>query len=69
MVKILKNIGKEYVKYVLQRILECGMTLKRKKCELVKQEIKFLGHLISGDSVNHDPKKVEAIHEYFIAYQ
>ena len=48
---------------VLQRISDTGVTLQRDKCEFAKLEIKFLGHLISGNSVKPDPDKVKAILE------
>ena len=51
----------ERVRKELQRISESGMTLKKEKCEFAKNEIKFLGHLISGDSVKPNPEKVKAI--------
>ena len=32
---------------VLQRISEAGLKLKPEKCELLKSEVTFLGHLVS----------------------
>ena len=46
---------------VLKRIENAGMTLEKKKCEFGKNEIKFLGHLISSDGIRPDPDKVKAI--------
>jgi len=44
---------------VLKRLVENNVTLNKAKCVVGVQEIKFLGHVISGISV--DPSKVEAI--------
>jgi len=46
---------------VLRRVSESGMTLQKEKCEFAKSEIKFLGHLISGECVKPDPDKVKAV--------
>ena len=46
---------------VLQRLKDANLRLKAKKCELFKQEVKYLGHVITADGVRTDPKKVEAV--------
>ena len=33
--------------------------VKVKKCEFVKKELKFLGHIISREGIRTDPKKIE----------
>lgn len=37
--------------------------LNKDKCEFAKNKIKFLGHRITTECVNPDPKKVKAILE------
>ena len=46
---------------VLDRMAEFGVTLNKKKCEFLKHEIKFLGHIVCDTGVSADPGKVEAI--------
>jgi len=41
-----------------------GMTLKLTKCDFVKQEIKFLGHIISSSGMSMDPEKLKAIRNF-----
>ena len=42
--------------------LECsGMTLNKDKCEFGVKEVKFLGHILSGDGIKVDPEKERAI--------
>jgi len=48
---------------VLSAIKRSGMTLRVDKCELGKQEIKFLGHIISREGIKPDPEKIKAITE------
>ena len=43
------------------RIGKYGVTLNKKKCEFLKHEIRFLGHIVGGTGVSADPGKVEAI--------
>ena len=38
-----------------------GLKLKPKKCEFFKTRISFLGHIVSRDGIECDPKKIEAI--------
>ena len=40
---------------------EYGLTLNKKKCEFLKHETKFLGHVVGDAGVSADPGKVEAI--------
>lgn len=49
---------------VMSALHDNGVKLNRNKCELAKQELKFLGHIVSANGVRPDPKKVEAIEQY-----
>ncbi|CAC5416352.1 Transposon Ty3-G Gag-Pol polyprotein,Transposon Ty3-I Gag-Pol polyprotein,Retrovirus-related Pol polyprotein from transposon 297,Retrovirus-related Pol polyprotein from transposon 17.6 [Mytilus coruscus] len=40
---------------VLNRILESGLKLKPEKCELLKSEVTFLGHVISDKGIRPNP--------------
>ena len=51
---------------VFERIRMAKLKLKAEKCDLFKEEITFLGHVISADGVKTDPKKVAAIRDYTV---
>ena len=53
----------ERVRRVLDRLKTAGLTLNN-KCEFGKSQLKFLGHIISGEGVGADPAKVKAIREF-----
>ena len=40
------------------------LKLKPSKCELFWQELTYLGHVVSKQGIQTDPKKVEAIHKW-----
>ena len=46
---------------VLDRMAEYGVTLNINKCEFLKHEINFLGHIFGDTGVSADPDKREAI--------
>jgi hypothetical protein len=48
---------------VLKRIQEAGLTLNE-KCEFSKERMVFLGHVISPQGLQPDPRKLEAIRNY-----
>ena len=46
---------------VMQRLQTAGATLNRSKCAFMKNQVKFLGHVVNKDSIQADPEKVSAI--------
>ena len=46
---------------VFQRLHDAGLKLKPSKCNLCQNQVKFLGHVVSGNGVAADPSKVESI--------
>jgi len=48
---------------VLSAIKRSGMMLRKDKCEFGKEEIKFLGHVISREGIKPDPEQIKAITE------
>lgn len=44
-----------------ERVKDAGLELNEEKCEYKKEEITFLGHVISREGVKPDPTKIEAI--------
>uniref|UniRef100_A0A1Y1KWY5 Reverse transcriptase domain-containing protein n=1 Tax=Photinus pyralis TaxID=7054 RepID=A0A1Y1KWY5_PHOPY len=54
-----KNLTK-----VLQRLREVNLKLNPYKCEFLKKELFYLGHIITPDGILPDPAKVKAVKEY-----
>ena len=46
---------------VFEKLNQARLKLKPLKCELFRQELIYLGHIVSTNSIQTDPKKVEAI--------
>ena len=51
----------ERLEAVLLHLLEAGVTLKLKKCDFRKNQVKFVGHIISSNGIEADPEKLQAI--------
>ncbi|GJP53332.1 hypothetical protein CLOM_g12493 [Closterium sp. NIES-68] len=49
---------------VFQRLQQHRLITKGSKCEFLKQELEFLGHVISMEGIQIDPKKLRAIQEW-----
>lgn len=49
---------------VLQRLREVNLKLNPNKCEFLKKEMLYLGHVISGDGISPDPEKIQAVKNY-----
>ncbi|XP_072066926.1 uncharacterized protein [Arachis hypogaea] len=54
----------EHLRIVLQILEEQKLYAKLTKCEFWKEEVKFLGHVVSKGGIAVDPSKVEAIMEW-----
>lgn len=50
-----------HLQIVLQRLHEEKLTMNLDKCEFVKQELVYLGFVLSHGNLKMDPRKVEAI--------
>lgn len=44
----------------LQRLTERGVKVIREKCEYLKRELRFLGHVVSDNGISTAPEKVKA---------
>ena len=53
-----------HIQKILAKLREHKLSLKLEKCWFSKREIKFLGLIISEDSIKMDPGKVQAIKEW-----
>jgi len=52
------------VRAFLKKLIENSLFAKLSKYEFDKDEVEFLGHVISGTSVSTDPKKIKTIEEW-----
>ena len=46
---------------VFEKLKQARLKLKPSKCELLRQEFIYLGHVLSKDGIQTDSKKVKAI--------
>ena len=49
---------------MFEKLKQVGLKLKPSKHELFRQELIYLGHVVSKDGIQTDPKKVKAIHKW-----
>ena len=54
----------QHVKLVLDVLQKHKLTLALHKCEFLKDELLYLGHIISADGVKVDPAKTAAVDKY-----
>ena len=50
-----------WLEAVFKKISDAGLKLKPSKCEFFKKRIHYLGHIVSDNGIEMDPKKIEAI--------
>lgn len=51
----------ENLKEVFERFRNANLKMKPKKCHLFKEQVKYLGHVVSEKGISCDPSKIEAI--------
>ena len=49
---------------VFGRLRVAELRLKPQKCNLVKQEVKYLGYVVSSNGISAHPDKVIAVQDY-----
>eukprot|EP00253_Pinus_taeda_P020204 PITA_20204 len=54
----------EHLRIVLQTLREHQLYAKFSKCDFFKEEIQYLGHVITKDGIAVDPEKIKAIMEW-----
>lgn len=54
----------EHLDFVFTTISKHGLKLKPSKCHLFREEVPYLGHVISADGVATDPEKVQAVQDW-----
>lgn len=54
----------KHVRRVLELMKTNGLYGKLSKCSFLQKEVHFLGHILSGDGIRMDPKKIQAIMDW-----
>jgi transposase InsO family protein len=54
----------DVIKEVFERIRQTGLRIKPSKCKILRQEVKFLGHIINHKGIQTDPEKIAAIENF-----
>ena len=49
---------------IFSRLQYAGLKLKPKKCDLLREKVAFLDHVVGCDGVKCDPKKIEAVRDW-----
>ena len=55
---------KDRLDKVFKRLRENGVKISLDKCEFMRKELRYLGHLITSEGVKPDPSKIEVIKKY-----
>ena len=61
---IFSDTKEEHIKRleaVFQKLMAAGLKLKPTKCFFFREEIEYLGHVVSGKGISTNPKKIEAV--------
>ena len=51
----------ERLQAVFERLQEHNLKLKSSKCELFKERVSYMGHVVSEEGIHTDPAKIEAV--------
>ena len=54
----------EHLNEVLKRLKNAGLKLKPSKCDLIKDEILYLGHLVGKTGVKPNPRIIETVNNW-----
>ena len=54
----------EYLERLLRRVTETGLKLKLIKCQLLRRQVTYLGHIISAEGVSCEAGRVETVHNW-----
>ena len=64
---IFSDTKEEHIKRleaVFQKLMAAGLKLKPTKCFFFRDEIEYLGHVVSGKGISTNPKKIEAVSKW-----
>ena len=56
-----KEEHEDHLKIVLQELREHQLYAKFSKCDFFKDEIQYLGHVVTKEGISVDPEKIRAI--------
>ena len=59
-----KEEREEHLKIVLQELREHHLYAKFSKCNLFKDKIQYLGHVVTKEGISVDPEKIKAIEDW-----
>lgn len=54
----------QHIELVLRRIIESGLKLMPSKCFFLRQEVEYLGHIITSEGLKVNPVKVAAVENF-----
>ena len=54
----------EHLRRVIMRLQEVDLKLKPAKCQFIREEVEYLGHLITPQGLKPNPRLVEAVQEF-----
>ena len=54
----------EHLQIVFNRLKKAGLKLNPDKCDFVKSELEFLGHVVSDKGIRTDPAKIEKVKNF-----
>lgn len=49
---------------ILQKLRELGLKIQPDKCEFLKPELEYLGHIVTAEGVKPNPRKIEAVKNF-----
>ena len=49
---------------ILQKLRELGLKIQPDKCEFLKPELEYLGHIVTAKGVKPNPRKIEAVKNF-----
>ena len=54
----------EHLRKVIRRLQKAGLKLKPIKCKFIREEVEYLGHLITPHRLKPNPKLVESVQQF-----
>ena len=53
-----------HLEQVFSRLRQAGLRLKPKKCTFAQSKVEYLGHMVTREGIEVDPKKVQAVQNF-----
>ena len=54
----------DYLQEVLSRLCKAGLCLKARKCLFLREEVPYLGHIVTKHGIKPDPGKIHTVKQY-----